>query len=552
MTAPQPTEGRRAVALSATLIVLAACLPYLSTIDDYFLQDDFGVVQLMARRSWTMFFKWFTMPWTENIWLYTPDEIRPFVALTYVITSWGGAASPVAHHLLNIAIHAVNGLLVLQLARTVGGVGRLSALVAALAFVLLPVQVESVAWITGRVDSMPTLFYLAAFLAYARWRGGARTAYWWALVWFFVALFSKQNTITLPAALVAYDWLVRRKPIRPSWQWLRPYVPFVLMTVGFLALRYAAVGTVVRESELNAEGLRIFVDIIVRHTARVVVGHATGIRLAEWIGIAVFVFAAAVGLWRLSPSERRQLGASAAFALVWWVLGVVPIIAAGYESPRHVYLAAVGWTILIGIVVEALTRAVGTVRWQRLVHAGAAVVLAFYAVQLWGVVRQWNTAALVSQRATASLEQEVLAAPAGSLVIVGVPVRSWEWAVPFSAQPPYTDSDLTSRAFIVTPWLLHCCRSQWLDHTRQALAAWDAQPQPAPVVALYFDPMTGAVSRRSDVEYPPLRGIVQTLLQQNRTGAELDQIHALDRGIVRVLHELVAPVRPRRGDMRFR
>jgi hypothetical protein len=70
----------------AAVVVAAACLPYLSSVGDYFLQDDFGVVQLFARRPWTMFPQWFVMPWTEDIWGYKPDELRPFVALTYQLT----------------------------------------------------------------------------------------------------------------------------------------------------------------------------------------------------------------------------------------------------------------------------------------------------------------------------------------------------------------------------------------------------------------------------------------------------------------------------------
>ncbi|MDQ3488602.1 MAG: hypothetical protein M3468_12865 [Acidobacteriota bacterium] len=531
-------DQRRAAAASAALIVLAACVPYVSTIDDYFLQDDFGVIHLMVRRSWTMFFRWFTMPWMEDIWQYTPDEIRPFVALSYVMTSWWGAASPVGHHVLNIALHAVNGLLVMQMARTTAGLGRVAALVAGLAFVLLPVQVESVAWITGRVDSMPTLFYFAAFLAYARWRAGSANAYWWALAWYFAALFSKQNTITLPAALVAYDWLVGRRRIHLTWAWLRPYVPFVLMTIGFLALRYAVVGTVVREKQLNAEGFRIFLDIMVRHTARVVVGHAAVVRAGEWIALALLTIIAIAGVLKLTPAERARLAAPALFfGVVWWVLGIAPIIAAGYESPRHVYLAAAAWTILLGIIVEALTRTIHSVRWRRLVYAGATAMLTFYAVQLWSVVGQWNTAAFVSQRAVAELEREVLAAPPGALVIVGAPVRSWEWALPFAAQPPYTGSDLTSRVSLITPRQLDCCPGGWLDHTTRTLRGWNEQVQPGPVIALYFDPVTGALSRRTETEYPPLRGIVQALLQNKET-------LALDRSILRILHELVAPVRP--------
>ena len=104
--------------------MLAASLPYLRTIPGYFVQDDFGVVQLLAGKPWSTFPRWFTMPWMEQIWGYTPDEIRPFPALSYQITAMWGAAAPQGHHLLNIAIHAVNGLLVLSVARAAADLSR--------------------------------------------------------------------------------------------------------------------------------------------------------------------------------------------------------------------------------------------------------------------------------------------------------------------------------------------------------------------------------------------------------------------------------------------
>ena len=86
---------------------------------------------------------------------------------------------------------------------------------AAVVFAVLPMQAESVAWITGRVDSMPACFYLASFLFFAAWRaGGTRSLYAGSVVCCFVALFSKQNTMTLPAALVLYDAIVVRRPLR--------------------------------------------------------------------------------------------------------------------------------------------------------------------------------------------------------------------------------------------------------------------------------------------------------------------------------------------------
>jgi hypothetical protein len=248
-----------------------------------------------------------------------------------------------------------------------------------------------VAWITGRVDSMPTFFYLLAFLAYVRWRAGQPSAYAWSLVWFFVALFSKQNTITMPAALVAYDLIVLRQSPKISWARVRPYVPFGVMTAAFLALRYAVVGTVVRESQLNPEGLRLFLDIAIRHTRHVLFGHPAGVDLREWMGLAVVMAASAVALSRLSPDRRdRLIRAGIFFGLVWWGLGIAPVIVAGYESSRHVYLAAVSWALLVGIGFHALARLLRSRGWQITLRAATAVILVFYAVQLMTVVRQWQ------------------------------------------------------------------------------------------------------------------------------------------------------------------
>jgi hypothetical protein len=36
--------------VAVAAVCLAACLPYLRTISDYFVQDDFGVVQLLAQK----------------------------------------------------------------------------------------------------------------------------------------------------------------------------------------------------------------------------------------------------------------------------------------------------------------------------------------------------------------------------------------------------------------------------------------------------------------------------------------------------------------------
>ena len=101
---------------------------------------------------------------------------------------------------------------------------------------------------------------------------GAPRHYIWSLGLFFVALFTKQNTITMVATLAGYDVIVGRRRIVPLVAFVRPYVPFALMTAGYLWLRYLLFGQVAREGSLTARGLEDFRILLGRHIRHVVAG----------------------------------------------------------------------------------------------------------------------------------------------------------------------------------------------------------------------------------------------------------------------------------------
>src|SRR5919201_6004663 len=100
-----PERSRRAGLRAALLVAFTATLPYLGTLDNYFVQDDFGVVWLLSQKPWSYFPRSFVSTWMDHIWGYTPDEIRPFPALSYQLAAIFGARSPVANHVINIAFH---------------------------------------------------------------------------------------------------------------------------------------------------------------------------------------------------------------------------------------------------------------------------------------------------------------------------------------------------------------------------------------------------------------------------------------------------------------
>ena len=507
------------------VVAAAAIVPYLITIDDYFVRDDFGVVQLLAQKPFTYFPRWFVTSWMDHIWGYYPDEIRPFPAVSYQLTALGGPVSPFLHHALNILIHATNGLLVMAIAKRAAGLAVPSAMFAGLIFVLMPVHAESVAWITGRVDSMPALFYLASFLAYVIYRERlSAQAYIWSLLLFFVALFTKQNTITMVATLVGYDVIVRRRPISSLLTFVLPYLPFALMTAGYLWLRYLLFHQVAREGTLNARGLHDFYILHARHLRHVVAGDLEASAI-----VVTLVLTVIVALWLVI--RRVSTAATGAdihdgrkllyFGPIWWAIGVLPIAVAGYHSPRHVYLAAVGWSVVLGIILDAAWRARSSRFWRRGVVVGACLLAMFYVVPLSRAIHDWRVMAAVSHKVVRDMRAVSLAAPEGSLVIVGAPGRSWEWALPFAVRPPFQRTDLGARVFIISPRALSCCTAPWFEETRRTIRAWAAGGARDSAVALRWDQESGDLARATNVDAPQLPVLVRSLLDMSRPD-ELD------------------------------
>lgn len=524
-----PTLTQRWLALA---VVLAASLPYLSTINDYFVQDDFGTVMILTKRPWTMFPRWFTMNWMEQIWGNTPDEIRPFIAFTYQLTGKWAPHRPELHHIFNVALHVGNALLVMGIGRTAVGLSPVAAAFAGIVFAVLPSQAESAAWITGRVDSMPAFFYLATFFAYVMWRrDGRRTWYAWSIVFFFITLFTKQNAITMPATLVAYDLLMldrrRRGALLSS---IKAWLPFIIMTAGYLALRRIVLGHSVRGGVQSWHAVETFGGIVQRHFFRVTLGHTaplTDWEIAAAVGLAALWIAA---LW-IRPRAWRPL---LCFCLAWWAIGVAPILVAGYESPRHVYLASAAWAFLPALIFDAVHARLRRPAFRIALTAAAGAMVAVYVVRLQATLENWHALARISKAAVERVRDEARDAPDGTLLLMSVPQKSWEWGVPFVLQPPYQAADLTAKVRVVTPWRLYCCGpDQWNDYARRQIQAWIDSPNRPPVIALYFEPGTGQVSRLSDAENPELRTLLPVFLQT-------DTPQALDGAIVNLMERMVA------------
>ena len=112
------------------------------------------------------------------------------------------------------------------------------ALAAAVVFAVHPAHVEAIVWTSSRKDLVAAAFALPATIAYLRYRGGGRRRWAWygaSLVLFVLAIAGKLSVVVLPAILLGFDVVARRRLPGILFDKL-PYgvvaVPFVLMTMG--------------------------------------------------------------------------------------------------------------------------------------------------------------------------------------------------------------------------------------------------------------------------------------------------------------------------------
>ena len=191
---------------SGILVVLGMVVFWPSASFDFVNWDDPAYLEhndLIKEWSWQNLKGIATEVVTRN---YAPLTIFSFL-LEH--TLWG--LNPAGYHITNIILHAINGVLVFLLVRRLSESSFVGWMTAAL-FLVHPVQIESVVWISSRKGLLCSMFMLGAMLARMKSqptsRDEGRYVFFLAL-----ALFSKAHAVVLPPIMLLYDLLVRKKTV---------------------------------------------------------------------------------------------------------------------------------------------------------------------------------------------------------------------------------------------------------------------------------------------------------------------------------------------------
>ena len=256
-TARPSTAGRRSAgwtALCLLIIIAVSVVSYINSFDAELIYDNKQIIlnnRLVTDPEKT------AEIWTTDYWAdaagMSGNLYRPLTVFSYYVNYrlLGGGEDPAGYHVVNLVLHAVNGVLVflflLALVRK-----RLIALFAGLLFVAHPIQTEAVTNVIGRADLFAMMFTLAALLLHMKGAEPARrnrmAFYIPAAFAFLLGLLSKENAIVMIAVALVLDVMFIRPKYKAAmrrtsfFRWLGPhalkcYPLYGAVVVGWLVVR---------------------------------------------------------------------------------------------------------------------------------------------------------------------------------------------------------------------------------------------------------------------------------------------------------------------------
>jgi Flp pilus assembly protein TadD len=368
--------------------------------------------------------RWAFVGYHDSNWI-------PLVWLSLMLNTTLFGSTPGSYHVVNVAIHTANVLLVFA-TLVIGTRDVWRSLFVAALFAVHPLHVESVAWVSERKDVLSMFFGLLSLWAYVKSAQARHARYLVAAFVFFIcSLLSKQTFVTLPFVLLLLDfwplgrltfnsdWQPSAKQEKPAarrageparenrldWRLLVEKVPFFVASAAFCVVAVLAQSSagafeslplktrclnavVVYMRYLEKAIVPINLSGFYPHPGAHISPAVAGLAFAVLAAVTVF----AIVNWRRCP-----------YLLVgwFWYLGtLVPMIGlvqvGGQQmADRYTYLPLLGLYIMVAWLVPSLAPA-RLAAWHIVPALGTGVVIVYAAIA-WVQVGYWRDSVTLYQ-----------------------------------------------------------------------------------------------------------------------------------------------------------
>ncbi|MDY6824071.1 MAG: tetratricopeptide repeat protein [Thermodesulfobacteriota bacterium] len=145
---------------------------------------------------------------------------RPVSNFTFALNFYLGGFNVTGYHLVNLAIHMTTAVflfktLMLMLAARGNRYSENERLriagIAAMLWVIHPIQIQAVTYIVQRMASLAAMFYILGFWAWLRFRLSGNRRYGFFVIsglMAVLAVLTKQNAVMFPVGILLLEWLV--------------------------------------------------------------------------------------------------------------------------------------------------------------------------------------------------------------------------------------------------------------------------------------------------------------------------------------------------------
>ena len=388
-TSKELPELTRQDMLAVLALGLMVAVSYFPALSGGFIWDDKIFAQNRAIRE---------VAGLWNIW-FSPGDLKnehhywPIIYTTFWLEHklWGLA--PLGSHLVNVALHLINSVLVWRVLR---GLAVPWAWVAAALFAVHPVHVESVAWIIERKDVLSGLFYLTAVLTWVRFVETPRWAsYVLALLLFVAGLLSKSIVVTLPVALLIVPWWKQGRVTATDLLRLAPFFVVALcITLADLWFYYTArtalsLGySLIERVLIAARALCFYVGKLFWPTDLAAIYPLWDIRVSDPLAWTYVVAVAALAalLWL----GRHRVGRGPLAGVLFFAVTLSPVLGfldygymlLSFVADRYQYLAAAGVMAVAAAAAAHGARRLPD-RWKTGAQGLVGVVLVLLGTMTW-------------------------------------------------------------------------------------------------------------------------------------------------------------------------
>ncbi len=367
--------------ISLGVIILITILLYIPSLKNDLLWDDQSLIvgndkihhlSQIPKLFFTDFFDFERIDGPDSGGYYRPLPVVSF-GLDWLV--WQG--NPIGFHLSNLFIHILNVImgfwLILRLIKS-----PQIAFLATLLFAIHPLQVDSVAYVSGRTDLLAVTFIFASFIcALLSEERNQKSLFLWitSLLCFVGALLSKEIGILLPPLLFVYFWQIKKKAFFES---LIRLIPYGLITLGYFILRSQILNIAPAEqvSYFSDAHWRVLCTLIAWLKSSLLFFYPTPIYferfqpyVTEWtpqmlLGILGFLFYSGLTVW-LFFKEKSLFFFSALYGLALLpVIGLHPLFIQDsiFWTEHFFYLPSLG---LFVILLTLLDKKIHWTQWKK-------------------------------------------------------------------------------------------------------------------------------------------------------------------------------------------